>query len=79
MTHCARNPVTMFQMFLVLLNVLSETSYFEGPGAKHVMFTMGDDFTYQVLLELLDETTKEIFSSIITHCVCAQLLDRAEN
>jgi hypothetical protein len=37
-------------MFLVLLNALAEASYFEGPAAKHIMFTMGDDFNYQVFL-----------------------------
>ena len=35
-------------MFMVLLNVLAEVDHFEGPAAKHIMFTMGDDFTYQV-------------------------------
>ena len=44
-------PHFCFQMFMLLLNVVSETSFYEGPGAKHIMFTMGDDFTYQVILK----------------------------
>jgi uncharacterized protein YfaT (DUF1175 family) len=32
----------------LLLDIASEMSFFEGPASKHIMFTMGDDFTYQV-------------------------------
>jgi hypothetical protein len=32
----------------LLVDIASEMSVFEGPASKHIMFTMGDDFTYQV-------------------------------
>ena len=39
-----------FQMLKVLSDVLAEVDHFEGAAAKHIMFTMGDDFTYQVFM-----------------------------
>jgi hypothetical protein len=37
-----------FQLMTLLLDIASEMSFFEGPASKHIMFTMGEDFSYQV-------------------------------
>ena len=60
-------------MFLLLLNVLSETSYFEGPGSKHIMFTMGDDFTYQVVFKT-SKTGSCTYSHLVTNVVFPNFL-----